>query len=49
MLGYILREMTLSDLKDWRMDAARSLPFVQADCCDALPIANDGVEFVCQL
>jgi hypothetical protein len=35
-------EMTLSDLEDWRMDAAKSLPFVPADCCDALPIPNDA-------
>lgn len=46
MLGVLLdtfgHEMTLSDFEDWRMDAAKSLPFVQADCCDALPIPNDA-------
>jgi len=46
LLGTFGHEMTLSDLEDWRMDAAKSLPFVQADCCDALPIPNDAFDFV---
>jgi SAM-dependent methyltransferase len=50
MLSLLLKtfghEMTLSDLEDWRVDAAKLLPFVQADCCDVLPIPDDAFDFV---
>jgi SAM-dependent methyltransferase len=50
MLGVLLKtfghEMILSDLEDWRVDAAKSLPFVQADCCDILPIPDNAFDFV---
>jgi len=35
----------LSDLEDWRTDAAKSLDFVKADCCQRLPFEDARFDF----
>lgn len=38
--------MTLTDLEDWRVEAAKSLSFVKADCCVHLPLDDKSFDFV---
>jgi len=50
MLGVLLKafghEITLSDQEDWRVDQAKSLPLVLANCCHALPLLADQFDFI---
>ena len=39
-------QMTLSDLEDWRVSAAKGLTMAVADCCDQLPMLDSTFDFV---
>lgn len=50
MLSVLLQafghEMTLNDVEDWRVDAAKQLPMLKADCCDGLSLQDGVFDFV---
>jgi SAM-dependent methyltransferase len=51
MLGVLLaaagHDVTLCDLEDWRVDAAKSVAFVAADCCAGVPFDSGTFDVVC--
>jgi SAM-dependent methyltransferase len=51
MLGVVLKaaghDVTLCDLNDWRVEAAKSVEFVRGDCCVAIPRPSEVFDVVC--
>ena len=49
MLSVLLQayghSMTMSDLKDWRVQTARTVRFVEADCCNEIPFEENTFDF----
>jgi len=50
MLGIMLQcfghQMTLGDIEDWRIDAAKELPLITADFCNQIPLPDETFDFI---
>lgn len=50
MVGAVLKsyghDITLTDVEDWREARARSLPFVEANLCESLPLESESFDTV---